>query len=483
MSEPQMLDELGEAATLGVSARVPGESFDKQQQAKNAAPPQSGGDSKMLQPAGSAQQEKSVINAPPEKAENRQPEGNGQRRELSNKEVTDHTAGLWRYVPIPEDEPEPAPEYKMYDTSLPGARVIGARVRGKKHKHEGSNCDDWFEVAGSGDVTFLAVSDGAGSKKFSRIGARESCKAAVGYLANQFGALTAAVPTLREDLKNDIQDVKCREACGRIAMLVQNAVLQAWDAVEAAFYSRATDAAYSDVLKRSLALSDLSGTLLVSVVVPIRKETKEYLIAACQIGDGMVAVVNSAGPFQSSLKLLGVPDSGDFSGETDFLTSAKMKKREELQKRTKLSIGAADTLLMMSDGVADDYFPNETQLRRLYYDLIANGILRDGAQTGGLSELSPDQLSLFKHIPDPIAYPWINDKTIKIPIHYTNRICDAMGLSYEELWERRDILTLASLELKDKDTLSNDAERLCLWLDNYYERGSFDDRTLVIAEL
>ena len=102
------------------------------------------------------------------------------KKGLTNKEVTDHTASLWKYLPIPTDEPEPAPEYLQCDTTLPGGRVIAARVRGKKHKHEGTNCDDWFEIANVDDVTFIAVSDGAGSKKFSRIGARESCKASVG---------------------------------------------------------------------------------------------------------------------------------------------------------------------------------------------------------------------------------------------------------------------------------------------------------------
>ena len=405
------------------------------------------------------------------------------RKSLTNKEVTDRTAGLWRYLPIPLDEPEPAPEYLQSDLDLPGGKVIAARVRGKKHKHEGSNCDDWYEVANVDDVTFIAVSDGAGSKKFSRIGARESCKASVGYLVNAYGKILTEMPTIRDALRQELSLPECMDACGRIAGLVQKSVIQAWEAVEAAFYSRATDPWYARLLKRSLDLKDLSGTLLVAAIVPLNKDTKEHLIVTCQVGDGMIVSINSRGSFQTSVKLLGVPDSGDFSGETEFLTAPQMKTLEALQKRTKLSRGVVDTVMLMSDGVADDYYPNETQMRRLYFDLLVNGVIPMEGKLDGLSKLSPKEISLFKKIPDPIHYPWVNDKSVTVPIQYTNRICEALGITLEELWADRSLLGLANLELKEAAPSSDLGERLCVWLDNYYERGSFDDRTLVVMLL
>ena len=94
-------------------------------------------------------------------------------------EVIEHTANMWKYLPVPENQPEPFPEYKTINLTLPEFNIIGSRVRGKKHKHEGTNCDDWFEVANYGKIACIAVSDGAGSKKFSRIGAKISCMSAV----------------------------------------------------------------------------------------------------------------------------------------------------------------------------------------------------------------------------------------------------------------------------------------------------------------
>jgi len=406
-----------------------------------------------------------------------------ERKGLSNKEVTDHSSGLWKYLPIPENEPEPAPEYLQCEVQAPGGRIIAARVRGKKHKHEGTNCDDWYEVAYVEDVTFIAVSDGAGSKKFSRIGARESCKAAVGYLVSAFEQMIFEEPVLRQNLAVNLSDPVCMEACGKIAALVQKAVIQAREAVEAAFYSRAADPAYSAILKRKLDLKDLSGTLLVAAIIPIDKDTKEHLIVTCQVGDGMIASVNSTGAFASSIKLLGVPDSGDFSGETEFLTAPQIKTLEALQKRTKLSRGIVDYVMLMSDGVADDYFPNETQMRRLYFDLLVNCVIESKNRLKDLAALSPQEISVFKKIPDPLLYPWVNDKSITVPIQYTNRICDAMGLTLEDLWNDRMVLDLARLELKGTENKENAGDRLRVWLDNYYERGSFDDRTLVVMQM
>ncbi|NEO28414.1 MAG: protein phosphatase 2C domain-containing protein, partial [Kamptonema sp. SIO4C4] len=92
----------------------------------------------------------------------------------------------WQYNPIPKDEPDSHSE-SFCQTLKPSHNytLLGARVRGKKHKHEGTNCDDWFTCSASGDWTIIAVADGAGSRRFSRVGARASCEASVRYLEDR----------------------------------------------------------------------------------------------------------------------------------------------------------------------------------------------------------------------------------------------------------------------------------------------------------
>lgn len=401
--------------------------------------------------------------------------GTEAKKPLSNEAVTGHTASLWKYLPVPAEEPEPAPETLRLYQKYGGGVVTAARVRGKKHKHEGTNCDDWYEVSGYQNLLLAAVSDGAGSKRFSRIGARESCRAAAGCLRRELEGLWT--PELAADAALDIGEPRCMAACTALAGAVQRSVLKAREAVEAAFYTRVTDPAYEAVLGRPLELRDLSATLLVTVVIPSGAGGR--LVISCQVGDGMIALVDRKGPFEGSVRLMGTADSGEFSGETEFLVSPKMSSLEALQSRTKLSWSRSDLLLMMTDGVSDDYFPHETELRRLYFDLVANGIL-EGENPG---ELTEERLRLCRKLPQPLSYPWVNDQSVQVPLHYTRRILETAGLTREDLWRDGTALAAARAELEEQLALPDPARRLERWLDNYVERGSFDDRTLVIAEL
>ena len=397
------------------------------------------------------------------------------KKPLSNEAVTGHTASLWKYLPVPAEEPEPAPETLRLYQKYGGGVVTAARVRGKKHKHEGTNCDDWFEVSGFQNLLLAAVSDGAGSKRFSRIGARESCRAAAGCLRRELEGLWT--PELAADAALDIGEPRCMAACTVLAGAVQRSVLKAREAVESAFYTRVNAPAYEAVLGRPLELRDLSATLLVTVVIPSGAGGR--LVISCQVGDGMIALVDRKGPFDGSVRLMGTADSGEFSGETEFLVSPKMSSLEALQSRTKLSWSRSDLLLMMTDGVSDDYFPHETELRRLYFDLVANGIL-EGERPG---ELTEERLRLCRKLPQPLSYPWVNDQRVQVPLHYTRRILETAGLTREDLWRDGTALAAARAELEEQLALPDPARRLERWLDNYVERGSFDDRTLVIAEL
>jgi len=138
-------------------------------------------------------------------------------------------------------------------------------------------------------------------------------------------------------------------------------------------------------------------------------------------------------------------------------------------------------MFVMTDGVADDYFPNETEMRRLYYDLLINGIIDKPDTPTDTTVLTPQQLSIFKKIPDPLVYPWVNDQEVKVSIQYTKRICEAAHVTLEEIWNDSTILNLAKLEMDQINSNIDSGERLKIWLDNYVERGSFDDRTLVVV--
>lgn len=301
------------------------------------------------------------------------------REALEDRAVTDYTAPLWRERPVPADEPEPAPEYVYSTADLPGGRVIGARVRGRRHRHQGANCDDWYEFTHAGPAVCAAVSDGAGSKKLSRIGARESCRAAAGALERQLKEALAARPALWDCGALPLTDSRCLEACGVLAGIVQRSVLAAADAVEAAWKNRSGSPAYAALLGRKPRLEDFSGTLLAAVFLPVGGG--ECLAAACQVGDGAIALLDARDAVPA-VKLLGAAEGGAFAGETAFLTSPWMRRDGALQSRTHVTKCAAGLALLMTDGVADDYFPPQRELPRLYRDLMANGVLGGAAEEG-----------------------------------------------------------------------------------------------------
>lgn len=402
---------------------------------------------------------------------------------LSDQEVIAHTSTLWKYQPVPENEPEPYAEYKKDSASLGNAyHVIASRVRGKKHKHEGTNCDDWFETRNMENFVIAAVADGAGSRKFSRIGAKASCEGAMEFLETELGKLSRREFNFYSALGCPMGDSRFQHAVSGLVSVVQHAVMAAKEAVKEAYDARRMDKRYSGILHRDLELGDFASTFLLTVAVPM-ETSSETLVVSCQVGDGMVAALNTKAPFEQIVTLMGEPDSGAFSGETEFLTSSKIDGIGSLANRTKVARKPFDFILSMTDGVADDYDPNATQMLRLYLDLKANRIIdapewRKVMESRHLHEPMPDR------IPKPQTYPSIDGKAVTryVPIQYTKDMLDMNGWTLRELWESHqdDLARMASYIEPDQG--KNAAFRLQDWLDNYVIRGSFDDRTLVILQ-
>lgn len=426
--------------------------------------------------------ERSVPAAPPAVPSAAAPQPPKTPQPLSDAAVTAHTASQWKYQAVPPSNivPDSYDEYLRRHEEYPDSTVIGARVRGKKHKHEGTNSDDWFEVGSADGVTLIAVSDGAGSRRLSRIGARTACEASVAYMTDALTELASDKQQrgkLFSDLAIDVgrQDPAFNAALGTVVQIVQGAMLHAIESVTEVWKDRTENPRFADSKGSPPVLGDFAATLLLAAVVPIGGRRK--VIVSCQVGDGMVAALDLQGALDqpTTARILGTPDSGAFSGETEFITSGA-SIAQSLNSRTAVCQGDVDLVLVMTDGVADDYFPGKTELPRLYFDLLANGILDE--QPG---RNVPDWAAAAE-IPEPVSYPWVNNKTIEVPLQYASRIIEALGRPLKEIWSARtDIFPRAGKALAD---LPEDAaERLERWLDNYVERGSFDDRTLVIARL
>lgn len=391
---------------------------------------------------------------------------------LSDMEVMEHTAGIWHYMDIIDNGTEMHTESHHKRSTAPFGEVIGARVRGKKHKHEGTNCDDYFEFSVTDNFAVAVVCDGAGSKPISRIGSRVSAETAVSFLKKSLGELFTQMPELKSGLSADLSSAEFMAACGRIAPLIRQSAQEAFKAQREELARISEDEKYQTALGRAPMLSDLSTTFLAAVVIPVMVNgTRETFMACVQVGDGCICAIDSTADSAKCLRLMGEADSGAFSGETDFL-SEKTIKPDILGAKTRISRGSSDTILLMSDGVADDYFPANPMIERLYLDLQLNGII----PIEGKIPPSED--------PAPIRFKCVSQSQQSVALQYTKQLLsgnseDAM----RALWDKRDALKCHSLDAFRINIGDTPEERLCVWLDNYNERGSFDDRTLVCIRM
>jgi len=387
----------------------------------------------------------------------------------------------WLYRPVPESEPDRHPESGKIAQELgEGRLLVGARVRGKKHKHEATNCDDWFEFGQAGAWTVIAVADGAGSRKLSRLGARVSCERAVAFLTGALADVQPAAdwPSVEALLGRDVTG---RDFIEPGLVMARNCLHQAFEEAYAAVAARAGSLRGSEpherLLGRPVAVEDLSATLLVALHRALRiGGVRQSLVLACQIGDGAVAAVDR----RANIHLLGQADSGEFSGETDFLTSRRLLEAASLQRRTVILAAPLRVLFVMTDGVADDYFPPDPGLARLYADLVLNGVLPHPPEAGpprsanGATEIDPSDGRLDLEVQVATA-----SGPVTVRLRSAAAYASALHFRPEEVAASADLLRAGSrgsplLQLPSFEV------RLLQWLDAYHVRGSFDDRTLVV---
>lgn len=380
------------------------------------------------------------------------------------------TANLWRYIPIPENDPAPTKDTVCDAFSVRWGEVIAARARGKSHKHRGSNCDDWYEVKilPEEEIVCIAVSDGIGSCNFSRIGAKVSCSTAVDYLARQIHEI---YPSIREHLsKLPATKKEIREA---LVPLVTRAVFHAKNAVVSDFVWLQNKIGFESLRDPNADYNDkMAATLLLVVLIPINDE---FLMISFQVGDGIIALINNhADTFDKTVTLLNSPDIGKFGGQTLALTSLGLKELEAPQRTAITMCGKFDALMIMTDGVSDDFIPFVPRLMELYFSLIANGIISRNYQN--------ENLFPSIHLPPPLRLPNPQNRNVveEIPIQYIWKILDATNLSLEDLWHRQELLTQAACAVRLKEEKAQCI--LAKWLDNYAQKASFDDRTLVIVK-
>lgn len=255
--------------------------------------------------------------------------------------INPNPKSLWKNIPSdPQSRFWKADSASDLITTEKG-KLIAARQRGRSHALKGTCCDDDFAMAyhQATGMHFLAVADGAGSAEFSREGSRLAVNA----------AKEKALELLNLTDKS-YKDFPSYSAEDGLKVLTDNLFFQT---VQAAFLAQEKTARDADI-----ELKSLSCTLLLAFTLPLNNG--RWFSACYWVGDGAAAIFD---PQLQKVELLGEVDSGQYSGETQFLTRSEANA-DQLVTRIRTCFSDYPPLLMlMTDGVSDPKFQTDAKLQ------------------------------------------------------------------------------------------------------------------------
>ena len=284
---------------------------------------------------------------------------------------------LWKNIPTSENisfyKPDFTSEYvkvEASETSGPRKDIVAASQRGRSHAQEGKPRDDHFKLhhCDNSDWYIIAVADGAGSAKFSRKGSEIACDTVVEYCKAQLQNSEEFEAKIRAYKNSENEEDARKQMANIIYSIIGNAAFKA--------HKNIKDAAASN---EGAQAKDFATTLMFAIC---KKFDFGWFIASYWVGDGAMCIFNQE---KKSYKLLGIPDEGEFSGQTRFLTMPEIfKDAQAVMDRLRFSIEEDFTALMlMTDGISDPMFETENNLNsyekwEAFWNKLQTGFADDG---------------------------------------------------------------------------------------------------------
>ncbi len=293
---------------------------------------------------------------------------------------------LWKSLPTPKDIPYYKEDEQMEYVKVeavndePRKDIVAASLRGRSHAHEGKPRDDHFKLFYSQESEWyiIAVADGAGSAKYSREGSRVACDTVVDYCKNALEDNNEFEDAIRMYAQNR-DDVDLRRSVYKcIYQILGNAAFKAHNAIK----EEAESSAEAKV-------KDYATTLLLAVC---KHFEFGWVVGSFWVGDGAICVYDKENHMAD---MLGMPDEGEFAGQTRFLTMPEIfTDSKSLSQRLRFKIYTDFTALMlMTDGVSDPKFETDANLQNVdKWDELWKDLLDNGVELTDDNEKSQEQL-------------------------------------------------------------------------------------------
>jgi len=254
---------------------------------------------------------------------------------------------LWRTLEPPDDSRFRKRNRAGLYRRVADKSITWASVRGRSHAHEGGHRDDDCRIEELVDGWHVvAVADGAGSASCARLGSAVAVEACVNSLREQLDH-----EEIRQALRNAAETLASQEESERASQA------RGWEVLPKAAF----DAQKAVLDKaRELAIEDraLGTTLLAFMTCDIGTKS---IVGAFSVGDGIIASIEAT---SGRSRLLSVPDTGEFAGQTKFLTNREVFLPES-RPYSRLRIAVVDRpamLIGMTDGVSDPKFSSDESM-------------------------------------------------------------------------------------------------------------------------
>lgn len=251
---------------------------------------------------------------------------------------------LWKNLPSDANGAFAKPDTAKAFLSTPHLNAIAASLRGRSHAHEGKYREDDFglryiEATG---WHILISADGAGYAKFSRKGSQLACQTAVAEISEKLGSPGNPLNLALAKFGTDAEPGELET----LRKLSFNVLMPAaYDAVTLI---------HKQSKESQATLRDFATTF---ICVIARRLADRWFLASFAVGDGGAGAVMEDG----RVLTLTAPDSGDFAGQTVFLTMPQVfADSEALFARTQAHFCPSFKFLAaMSDGITDPIFQND----------------------------------------------------------------------------------------------------------------------------
>lgn len=291
---------------------------------------------------------------------------------------------LWKNKPSDRDDLFWKEDNVTVSSPLGDKHIIVSSKRGRSHANNGSFRDDDFAFRHFKDTgwSVAAVSDGAGSARFSREGSRLACSTIIDYFGTHlalesFASFDQLVMAHQSGAGEDTQ----KKLNHFLYHNLGQAALTVYKKLEECAALNHAD------------IKDFHATLIFTL---LKKYDSGYAILTFGVGDCPIAVLNKEG---TEVTLMNKLDVGEYGGGTRFITMQDIFQSDKFA--TRFGFRFTDDfsyLFMMTDGIYDPKFVVEANLEKAAQWQAFLADLNGNNEEGIKVSLKPDNAEITQQL-------------------------------------------------------------------------------------